>query len=357
MLRGELDWIAGVELGRFVELGVRQPRRVGAQSANAAHPGFARPNGVREMTRVRAVDHEIRGIPFRRLVHRLDRRPQYRSRGQRRVRLDRERDRHRHPRRGRGPGHPDRLLGVRHGDGADHVGCGPGERSNLLGVVVLRLVGRHRGVDGVSVSPRADASADDDGRPVALVVPPNGFEQRDRLPVRGGELVAGVPDAETPVRVRAPGRTLEHQTQAAPACHLGIRVEIPAQRRRPVRRPQERERRELGKVQAFVENQGRLDPTVRQEEVASELRQGVSVPCHVVSGAGAIDRGAGPRPSSSMTGFRRSAAHVRRSGVTRARPEPRSAGGARRRGRHPVRGRANRPRVPRPARGRPPSGS
>jgi hypothetical protein len=57
------------------------------------------------------------------------------------------------------------------------------------------------------------------------------------------------------------------------ACRLGSRPVVRTQCREPFCVLQQREGRELGQVEPAVEDQRRLDPAVREEQVATELRQ------------------------------------------------------------------------------------
>src|SRR5262245_1973308 len=61
ILRTELVGIAGVEVGRLVELLVAPLRRVGADAADACRPRRLRRQDVLEVARVRAVDHVVGG--------------------------------------------------------------------------------------------------------------------------------------------------------------------------------------------------------------------------------------------------------------------------------------------------------
>ena len=69
----ELDRIAGVELGRRVELRVAAPRGVGAEAADALDPGLVGVEHLGEVGRVGAVDHEVGRRAAGRLVDGDDR--------------------------------------------------------------------------------------------------------------------------------------------------------------------------------------------------------------------------------------------------------------------------------------------
>ena len=92
---GEVGRIALVEFGGLVEFGVALRRRVRTQSDEPLQPCSVNFEGVREMRRVRTVDHEVGGAGICFGVHLLDRLTQRLSRRQPAVGLDRERDRRR----------------------------------------------------------------------------------------------------------------------------------------------------------------------------------------------------------------------------------------------------------------------
>ena len=100
---GELGRIALVEFGRLVEFGVALRRRVRAQSDEPLPPRSVVFQGVREMRRVRTVDHEVRCAAIGFGVDLLDRLAQRLARRQPAVGLHRERDRRRNARRRRRP--------------------------------------------------------------------------------------------------------------------------------------------------------------------------------------------------------------------------------------------------------------
>jgi hypothetical protein len=159
-----------------------------------------------------------------------------------------------------------------HRDRGDHVGRGVGEGRDLGGVVVLPLPrGELRG-RVVAVVLGADAAADHDGRP-GLVVAADLLHEGDRLAVQVVELLRRVADLGRPAGARPPGGALEHEADFVPAGERHVRRVVGAQRLRPLFVLEEVECREQGQVEAVVEDEGRLDAAIGQEQAAVELRQ------------------------------------------------------------------------------------
>src|SRR5262249_21548401 len=97
---------------------------------------------------------------------------------------------------------------------------------------------------------------------------------------RIGQRRGVVAELASPVRAGPPGGALEDQAGAETAGELGVRPEVLPQRRLAFRRPQQVERGEVRELNALVEDQRGLDAAVGQEEVAAELRQGLSISRH-----------------------------------------------------------------------------
>ncbi len=74
-----------------------------------------------------------------------------------------------------------------------------------------------------------------------------------------------------------PRRTFEDQANAEPLGDLCIGAEVLVQGRFAFRRAQQVEGGEVRQLQAFVEDQGRFDAAIGQEQTAGQLRQRVAV--------------------------------------------------------------------------------
>ena len=111
------------------------------------------------------VDHEIGNRALGLIVDFLDRFPERLAARQTSVGLDRERDHARDPGVPSRASHADCLVRIGQREGTDEIRRGVRERRDLRFVVALRFLGRHRLVDAVAVTARADAAADDHLRP------------------------------------------------------------------------------------------------------------------------------------------------------------------------------------------------
>ena len=103
------------------------------------------------------------------------------------------------------------------------------------------------------------------------------FEQGDGAAVQLGELCRRVPEPLRPVGVRAPGRGLEHDPDAALARDADVWLEVAAQGVRAALAREQVVGREVREVEAVVEDEGRLDPAVGEERDVVELRQRLAV--------------------------------------------------------------------------------
>ena len=193
------------------------------------------------------------------------------------VGLDGEGDRRRHPGRLRRPGDADRLVEVGHGHRRHQVDAGRLEHPDLQGVIVLGLRRGHVAVGRVAVAARPDAAREHHRARRRLLGVANRREQRDRVAVRRIEGLGRVAERGAPVRVRAPGRALEHQPAAVAFRQRHVGRVVALERRAALRSAQQVEGREGRQVEPVVEDQRRLDPAVGQEEVVAHLRQGMPV--------------------------------------------------------------------------------
>ena len=180
--------------------------------------------------------------------------------GSRRVGLDRERDDDGQSDRGGGAGHADRLVGVGHGDGADHLRAGLGERSGLEPVVRGRLGGRHRAADDVAVASRADDAVDD--RRYRRSVPGEVADELDGASVDGREADRVVPEPGTPIEVGAPGRGVDHHPDAQPLGQIEVWGVVADKRGSSRVGVEQRERGEVGEVDPVTEDEGGLQAAV-----------------------------------------------------------------------------------------------
>ena len=92
ILAGELDRIAGVEIGRFIELPMALPRGIGADAANALRPFLALFQDVFEVGRMGTIDHVVGGALLVGAVHFINGLGQRLPGRQPPVGLERERD-------------------------------------------------------------------------------------------------------------------------------------------------------------------------------------------------------------------------------------------------------------------------
>ena len=90
IVRGQLDRIAGIYLGRLIELSMALGGRIGPQAPNPLAPDLFATESVGKVARVRTVDHVVRGRCIRGTVHSLDCALQRISGREPAVRLNRE---------------------------------------------------------------------------------------------------------------------------------------------------------------------------------------------------------------------------------------------------------------------------
>ena len=257
-----------------------------AEAPDPLDPHRAVLDDVREVRRVRAVDHEVGGCVVRLRIDLLDRIAQGLAARQAAVGLDRERD---------GDGYsgcrcrldrPRSLLGIGHRQHAHQVGAARGECLDLTGVVPLGHRRRHAIRGLVSVTTRTDRAADENrrGAVAAQLV-----DQSHRVEVDLLERLLGVPELLAPVAVRTPGGGVEEQPDTLFAGKRDVFPVVVAEQTPAVVVLEQVERREVGQVDAVVEDQRRLHPPVRDEELAPELRQRVA-PGHLSGGYGELRR-------------------------------------------------------------------
>ncbi len=165
-------------------------RGVRPDATNPREPRLAAREHGFEVRRMGAVDHVVDRISAGRLVDLRDCRFQRLPGGEPAVSLHGEGDGDRHPNLAGGPGDADGLGRIVHGDGADHVRGRARERLDLLAVVRLGLIGRHRCVGHVAVAARSDAATHHDRDAFGFEPAPDAFEQAHGLDVGVGERLA-----------------------------------------------------------------------------------------------------------------------------------------------------------------------
>src|SRR5262249_6982024 len=85
-----------------------------------------------------------------------------------------------------------------------------------------------------------------------------------------------ISEARRPVTVRAPGRTLENEAEAALGGNRQIPRVVPLERHPAVRPAQQVKRREVRQLEPVVENQRSLDAAVGQKQPVPLMRQPAS---------------------------------------------------------------------------------
>ena len=220
-----------------------------------------------------AVDHVVGRSDAAGVVHLGDRIAERLARRQAAVGLHREGDHGGQAHGGGRPGDADRLLGVGHRDGGDHLGTGLGEGAGLQPVVGGRLGGRHRRPDHIAVAARADHAVDDrrETRPLD-------GERRHELDspvVDGGQTDGVVAEAGPPVEVGPPRGRVQHEPGAEALGEIEVRRVVGDQAGPSVLGVEQGKGREVGQVETLVEHEGGLETAVGQERaVGSELGQG-----------------------------------------------------------------------------------
>ena len=251
--------------------------------------------GRGEVGRVGAVDHVVGGVAAGGRVDGGDGVAEPVAGGQGAVGLHGEGDDDGHAGVAGGEGDADGFGRVGHGDGGDEVGLGGGERLRLQGVVGAGLLDRHQLLGLVAVTARTDAAADDHRRVGSLPAVPGGHEKVDGGLVDLDQALLGVGLAGGPVGRGPPRRRLQHDAHPVADGDVEVGVEVALQGGVPGGVVEEGEGGEVGEVEAVVVDEGRLDPTVGEEDAAGELRQLVAVGGHggLRSGRGRAVRSGG----------------------------------------------------------------
>ena len=195
--------------------------------------------------------------------------------GERAVGFDRERDDAGDAALAGGPGDADRLGRVRQREGGDEIGSRSGERRDLLRVVALGLVGRHGTEVRVRVAAGTDAPAHHHRRTGAAG---SKVEQELHRPLVGAPQPAGVVAQQGgPVRVRSPGRGLEDDPEPGIVGDLEVLAEVPGQLPLTIRVVVEHKAREVGQLDAPVEDEVGLDAPVGHEDLTGHLWQQLGI--------------------------------------------------------------------------------
>ena len=107
---------------------------------------------------------------------------------------------------------------------------------------------------------------------------PAGCERSHELdgsPVDGGEPNRVVAEACAPIEVRPPRGGVDHNRHAEPPAEVEVGLVVVGQRRATDLAVEQRERREVGKFDAVVEDERRLESAVGDRQRSRELDQ-----CH-----------------------------------------------------------------------------
>src|SRR5262249_31280238 len=147
----------------------------------------------------------------------------------------------------------------------------------------------------VSISPRPNATADDDLGAGILEFVSNPLQQPDCLEIGVDQTLAAVAQSRGPVRVGPPGRGLEDQAGTELFGQGGIGPEVLAKSRLAIGPFEQVEGGKVGKLQPLEKDQGGLDATVGKEQIALELGQSVAISSHVAprAGLGSVQPGPG----------------------------------------------------------------
>lgn len=186
--------------------------------------------------------------------------------------LDSEGDGHRQAGLRRRARDPDRLVGVGHGDRRHHVGAGLGEGSDLQAVIGFGVQGGHDLPGIVAIAARADAAAYHHGRGRRFMAGAQVVHQLHRLPVHRRDVVGRVAELGAPVGAGPPGRALQDETHAVGLGDGDVAFVVARERGPAVGIAEQVEGREVGQVEAVLEDQRGLDTAVGQEEGAAALR-------------------------------------------------------------------------------------
>ncbi len=140
--------------------------------------------------------------------------------------------------------------------------------------MLLGLGRGHEVTRDVPVTTRSDVAADHDRHVWRLVA--DLLEQRDRRPVDGVEARGVVAETRTPATVGPPRRRLQHDAHPGPASDVDVRQEVLGEGRSARLVVHQWEGREVWEVEPAVEEEGRLQSAVGEQQVAA-LRQVISV--------------------------------------------------------------------------------
>src|SRR5262249_34988494 len=132
----------------------------------------------------------------------------------------------------------------------------------------------------IAVTARADAAGDHDRSARTLELAPELCHQLYRCTVYVGKLGPRIADLFRPVAAGAPGRTLQNEARAVVARNREIAAVIAFQARTAFDARHLVEGGEIGEGDTIMEDKGRLQPAVGQEELFGKLRQGMSVTLH-----------------------------------------------------------------------------
>ena len=212
------------------------------------------------MCRVRTVDdEELRG-PAGRRIDLLDRLGESHAARQAAVGLDREADDDRRANGARCLNHANSLLGIGHRQRRDAIDARLAQDADLPAVVLGGLVARHPLADDITIAARTEHSADRHVRaPFRERV-----GERCRIAICVRQLAGVVAQLRTPVGVRPPRRSVEHERQPALLRRVEEWLEVAADRCPATLVAEQRERSEARKIEALVKHQDGLDAAVSQ---------------------------------------------------------------------------------------------
>jgi hypothetical protein len=142
---------------------------------------------------------------------------------------------------------------------------------------LLGRLGREQLAGVVAVVLRPHTAADHERRAARLLLVADLLQEPDRLAIDTIELLAVVTELTGPARAGSPGRTLEHEAHPPLARQGDVGRVIATQLLGAPVVLEQVEGGERGQVEALVEDEHGLDPTVREEEDVPELGQLVAV--------------------------------------------------------------------------------
>jgi len=130
--------------------------------------------------------------------------------------------------------------------------------------------GRRHGIDDrISVAARADGAADDDLD--IGVVGTQREEQGDGTAIRGVELFGRVAESGSPIEICSPGCRFNDYAVPVAACEIDDRLVVVGERLASGVGLEERKGREVGQIDAMVEEQIGFQAGFTEENDASEL--------------------------------------------------------------------------------------